>query len=332
MREISGQMSVSYSVVREAVNRLAEEGVLRIDARRGVFVSDLGIAVRDIALVLPMVSQSYFARLISGIHSGLAGTQYRLVVESGQASYVAQIELLKRLDPAFLAGVIISPPPFQRHREAVRELKSRGLPCVQVTTLVDPEKTPAVIADDFEIGWNAVNMLIEAGHREIAIFDDSADAFNYQQIREGMDRALGKIGHSIRSVPLVEVDANLLDPVRPYEASEEAAAFLLDRYPQVTGVATVDLNRAIGLYRVAHQRGLRIPRDLSLVGCGGDHRMLDTFFVPLTTLDRPVEAIGRRAASLLQQVIAGHPIPTFPTQLQHVLHDRGSVGPPRSRA
>lgn len=329
MRQLGEEASVSFSVIREAIGKLTEEGLLRVDSRKGVFVSDPQVSVRDVALVVPMVSQSYFSRLITGIHSGLAGTQYRLVIESGQSSYTAQIELLERLDPAFLAGVIISPPPFQRHQAAIQELRSRGLHCVQVTSMIDAEKTPAVIADDFEIGWNAMNMLIEAGHRKIAIFDESADAFNYQQIRAGMDQALAKVGQSLRTVPVVEVDANLLDPEHPYAASEKAADFLLDRYPDVTGIATVDLNRAIALYRASHRRGLRIPQDLSIVGCGGDHRMLDTLFVPLTTLDRPVEAIGRRAASLLMQLIADQSVPNFPTQLQHVLHDRGSVGPPR---
>ncbi len=330
MRQLSDQTSVSFSVIREAINKLTEEGYLRVDSRRGVFVSKPKVAVRDIALVVTMLQQDYFNWLIGGIHEGLAGTSYRLVVETAKDDFDKQMEQLERLDRAFIAGVIISPPPFQRHASAIQDLLDRGLPCVQVTTMLDHVNAPAVITDEFEMGRQAIEMLVKAGHRRIGIIDNNTDARSFQELRLGIDRGLAPISQDMRSLPTVEGNAAFLDKDHPYRVSIEAAHSLFDRYPDVTAVLGITVNRALGAYLAAKERGMRVPEDLSIIGLGNDMSALDTFEIPLTMLTRPTQALGRRAAVVVQQMIEGYGSTPGNIQLSFGVRDRGSVGPPRS--
>jgi LacI family transcriptional regulator len=61
---------------------------------------------------------------------------------------------------------------------------------------------------------------------------------------------------------------------------------------------------AIGALECALRHGLRVPKDLGVVGVG-NHRYGQFLRVPLTTLDQNRLEIGRRAASMLINLIDG---------------------------
>lgn len=330
MRQLSEQTAVSVGVIRQAISQLTNDGYLRVDARRGVYVSKPQVRVRDIALVLPLVRTHFLARLLEGIHQGLAGTDGRLVVESAKAGYDEQMALLDRLDRAFVAGVIITPPPFAQYAQSINELRDRGLPCVQATAVLDQTDAPAVVTDEYEAGRLAIEQLTEAGHTRIGLLDNNTDARSTRDLRQGINAGLAMINEQMSSIPVVEGNAAALDGSHPFEDGERAAMVLLEKYPQITAVVGMTPNRTIGAYRAAVKLGRRVPDDLSIIGVGGDIDLMDMVGPGLTMIDRPTEMVGRRAAALIQQLIDGEAPTSRTIQLQPVLKRRGSVAPPRS--
>lgn len=329
MRELSEAAGVSLSVVRQAISYLASEGLVRTDSTRGVFVSQPAVSVKEVALVAPLLSPQFVDLLMAGLIEGLEGTPYRVVVESAKASYDGQMELLERLDPAFLAGVVIPPPPFARHAETIREIVRRGLPCVQVLSCVDQQVASAVTADDFVAGRVAIDKLLSLGHRRIGILDHNGDAASLVQLRQGMDQRLRSAGLRLADLPVVEGDAEQLDSGHPMRASQEAARFLLERYPDVTAVVGVTTNRAIGAYTEARRMGMNIPGDLSIIGlgCQGiEHEILDPV---ITMLDWRPKETGQHAANLLQQMIKGELKGAYHLRLEPRFMAGGTLAPPR---
>ena len=64
-----------------------------------------------------------------------------------------------------------------------------------------------------------------------------------------------------------------------------------------TGVVTFNDVMAAGMMKVFRQYGLRMPKDISIVGF--DDVVLASYLYPqLTTLHYPIEKMGRRAANL----------------------------------
>lgn len=61
---------------------------------------------------------------------------------------------------------------------------------------------------------------------------------------------------------------------------------------------------AIGAMRAIGECGLRIPRDIAIVGCG-NLRFNDALHVPLTSIDQDVICLGRSVAELLLLAIEG---------------------------
>lgn len=329
MRNLSEELGISVGIIRQAIGQLTHSGHLRVDARRGVFVSKPRLKVADIALALPMVQSHFVTDLMDGVLGGLKGTSYRMVIESAQGSFREEVRLLERLDRAFVAGVMVSPPPFAEDAHVIRDLVDRGVPCVQVMISVEDKAAPSVTVDDFEMGRQAIELLVEAGHRHIGILDTNADAASIQTLRSGLDAGLAAIGKSLAKAVVVVGDAEQLDPQSPYEASEESARYLLKKYPHVTALVGMTPNRAIGACRAAIAAGLRVPEDLSIVGVAGDTEVAALIGPGLTTIDRPARAIGQRAALMLRQMIDGQKPTQSNIQLQPVLRRRGSVASPR---
>ena len=329
LRQLSRETGVSIGVVRQAVAELSNSGHLRVDDRRGIFVSRPPVQVADIALVLPALASSNLVKLMDGIIQGLQGTQYRLVVESAQGNYRKEMALLERLDKAFLAGVLIQPPPFEQEAEVIRRMIDRGLPCVQVVAAVDQQNLPSVTVDSFEMGRQAVNLLLEAGHRRLGILDTNANAASSRLLRAGFQTALTAAGLTMDDVAVEIGDAEFLDTANPTGASRDSAHRLLEQHPDTTGIIGVSHNRTLGAYRAATDRGMSIPDDLSLVAIGGNDDVLSVIHPGIASIAHPLSALGQRAALMLQQLIDGcHPTPSA-IQLSPEIHSRKSVSAPR---
>ena len=107
--------------------------------------------------------------------------------------------------------------------------------------------------------------------------------------------------------------------------ARDAAGPLLDEQP--TAVFCDDDIVAAGLYLAARERGLRIPRDLSVVGFD-DMDFARVLEPALTTVALDAELLGATAFALLEERMGGGR-PRRPVVLPAELVVRGSTGPPR---
>ena len=114
-------------------------------------------------------------------------------------------------------------------------------------------------------------------------------------------------------------------PRSPIDDARDVALTLLDEKP--TAVMCDDDIIAAGLYLAARERGLRIPKDLSVVGFDDMDfaRVLDP---PLTTVALDAEQLGASSFELLEARMAGKRVRRR-VVLPAELLVRGSTGPPR---
>jgi DNA-binding LacI/PurR family transcriptional regulator len=121
-------------------------------------------------------------------------------------------------------------------------------------------------------------------------------------------------------------------PVLPADWSAAAGYRVgqtLARIPEVTAVFAANDHLALGILRALHERGRRVPDDLSIVGFD-DVPEAGYFIPPLTTVRPDFHAVAERALSLLlSQIEAGEPSGERYT-LAPTLVQRQSVAPPRA--
>jgi DNA-binding LacI/PurR family transcriptional regulator len=242
--------------------------------------------------------------------------------------------------PALVHGAVVDGfvtyclPDGDPALDAARE---RGVPLVLVDHPGQPGEA-AVRVDDPGGGRAVVEHLLDLGHRRLAVVSyelglsrrhglvdaDRLDHIAFAGTRErlgGYRAALADAGLDWPATPIFECDRNGRQPGR------EAASELLARRPRPTAIVAMSDELAMGVLEAAHDRGLQLPRDLSVVGFD-DTPGAAVATPPLTTVRQPLRRKGEEAGQRLLALRDGGRrgrSRRLPTELVV----RASTGPPR---
>lgn len=329
MRRLSDDFGCSLGVVQMAVNTLIAEGRLRSEPRKGVFVADQQALLRDVALVLPTLKLEAMDSIIRGVRNGLPEGRLQLVIHAADSDFDHQIDLLDHLDPAELAGVIICPPTSDEYAVPIQRFVERGVRVVQATHRLSAVRADTVVVDGFDLGRSAADVLVQHGHRKLALVGFSQKSHTARDIHSGVWTSLRNAGLNPDAMPHASLEGVPNDVETPWAASESALAEMLAAHPEVTAVLANSHHTAIGAVRAAQSLGRSIPDDLSIMAMGVDTPTLRLMQPGVTLMENPIEFICQRAASRLAQVLDDPSSPIEVIQLPPRLIERGSVSRPR---
>ena len=156
----------------------------------------------------------------------------------------------------------------------------------------------AVDGDNEQGACTAVSHLISLGHRRIGMVANAGISFTVSMTRvQGYRQALAAHG--------LQFEAELLTAGHfSLQSGYEAMERLLDLAKPPSAVFVSSDRMALGAMRAIHERGLRIPEDMAVVG-------FDDLFVsehtnpPLTSVHVPIDAISTRGTQMLIDAIRG---------------------------
>lgn len=211
---------------------------------------------------------------------------------------------------------------------ALAEVRRRGLPLVVVDQPVVPGSAMVDIADRAGAAL-AASHVVARGHREVGVLafalhtDErsgpaSAARIASSRFRVTRERMAGYLS-VLDDPPVWE------SPGSRQDRGREGAHWLLTRTPRPTALLCMSDELALGALRAAHDLGLRVPADVSLVGFD-DTPAAQWADPPLTTVRQDLTAKGRIAAELAISLLDGArpgPTRTLPTTLV----ERGSTAP-----
>jgi DNA-binding LacI/PurR family transcriptional regulator len=296
------------ATTQELVRRCARE----LGYRPNVAAQALRLgASRTVALLVPDITNPFFARVLRGAQRAAqaAGYTVALVDTANDRRWEAQSFQALRAGPVdgYLLFEVIPPD---------------GLAPDEHVVLIET-KAPrrSSVRFDSEAGAAAAfRHLLELGHRRIGHLASAFDAPTFDLREAARRRVLGEAGLDPDGLPRATTAITIDD-------ARDAAGPLLDERP--TAVFCDDDIIAAGLYLAARERGLRIPRDISVIGFDDMDfaRVLDP---PLTTVALDAELLGATAFELLEARMAGRR-GRHGTVLPAELVVRGSTGAPASR-
>ncbi|HYI32698.1 MAG TPA: LacI family DNA-binding transcriptional regulator [Glaciibacter sp.] len=154
-----------------------------------------------------------------------------------------------------------------------------------------------ILPDEYAAGRAIASLLIQNGHRKIALLGAYREAIENPRVSTtvgrrfaGLDDALSEAG-----IDLVKrVTIELWEPPEGYAATMQ----LLDEPQLPTAIICLNDRLAFGAYQAIQERGLRIPEDISVVSF--DDEEIAAYLRPgLTTAKIPYEEMGRQAVDLL---------------------------------
>lgn len=174
--------------------------------------------------------------------------------------------------------------------------------------------------DNEQAAGDAAKHAMDMGHRRIAMICGITEVNDRAKARrDGVVAAVAAYGQGARLTHMVEA---------PYilDAAADALAEIMKQDERPTVILCANDAQAAGAMMGARAMGLRLPEDLSFVGFDGVG-ISRVVTPPLATVRVPQIEIGRAAAQLLLQQIAGGDglvSKTFPTEFMQ----RQSLAPP----
>lgn len=274
--------------VKEVINTLGYTSSL---AARGMRSRRTNV----IGLIIPEVSTSYCAAVMRGVNQVIAQSEYDLLVfTKGETRKYHTSDQGRRhvllLNGSITDGVIlVAPPAFEL---------STNSPLVVIDPNTENPPFPGIIANNHAAAIEVIRYLTGLGHRRIGHITGRSELVSARQRLQGYKDGLAAAG--------IPIDENL---IQIGDFTEEVAldctrALFSLASPPTAIFAASDLT-AMGVYRAAFERGLRIPQDVSVMGFDN---LRETAYMdpPLTTIDQQVEEMGKMAAEMVIQMVKGH--------------------------
>jgi len=278
---------------------------------------------RLIGVVVPEISNVFFASLVHGIEEQAAASGYELVLVSSSEDKAIEQRRIEALLDRQIEGLIVV-PSNDASFAALRDKRCGGVP---PTVLVDRGcGSPGVDTVGAECAAGALaatRHLIGLGHRDIAVLTPWINLANIRARIEGYTRALDEADLSPRA--RVCVGGPTLDGLRG--AIEQD----LHRADRPTAIFALTNVAALAAIKAVRALGLDIPGDVSIVGFD-DFDWMCALRPYLTTVAQPVDEFASSAWRLLMQRLSGAArAEEVRIELPCALKVRESTGPARPR-
>lgn len=279
-----------------------------------------------VGLVVPELENPIFPAFAQIIETSLVQQGFTPVLCTRPLGGVTEDEYVEMLLDRQVSGIVFISgmhADSTADPERYRKLVARPLPVVLINGYSPEIEAPFVSCDDRVAGELAVTHLAALGHKRIGLITGPARYLPVQRKIEGYKQTMRRVV----GLPDSEIDELISLSLFGVEGGEAAAGRLLDS--GVTGIACGSDLMALGAVRAARQRGLQVPKDLSVVGYD-DSPLIAFTDPPLTTLRQPVQAMAVAAVRALVDEIKGHPAPHSEYIFRPELVVRGSTAPPAS--
>ncbi|GHU70444.1 DNA-binding transcriptional regulator CytR [Clostridia bacterium] len=169
-------------------------------------------------------------------------------------------------------------------------------PLVYAYAYSDNPATPSVTYDNEESARIITRILIERGHRYIALIAGHPSSSPVRLRLKGYRAAMDEAGILYPTEYIRWGDWE-------YHSGYEQTKALLDLRQPPTAIFAMNDLMAAGSYAALTERGLNVPSDMSIAGF--DNREISSYlYPPLTTLALPHRDIGRRSCELALTMLA----------------------------
>ena len=344
MAQIARAAGVSQGAISSLLNdrdygiRVSEktrERVFKVCRDMGYIPNDLRAVVRmypELGEFCLLISSEYKAGLGNAFVSRVAQAVMQSISDSSHPLTLAYYEKGKdygeNLDdlPYPVRSGVASKFLFcgEVNHTLVQQVLRRGLPAI---SLGHEAMLPGVISfvPDFTgASRMAIEHLLRLGHTRIAIVSGPFGSNDPRiiELHRGVRQAHEQSGILIEAQNVFYGDLS-------QRAGVEALEEMLNRPTLPTAAFCLSDAAACGLCAAAYAKGVRVPADLSVIGCGNDESSAMAV-PPLTTVHLPVEEIGTAAVQEIERVIrVNAPVESRKRVLPVHLVERGSTAAPR---
>jgi DNA-binding LacI/PurR family transcriptional regulator len=275
-----------------------------------------------VGLITPELDNPIFPALAQVIGQGLTRQGYTPVLATQTPGGSTEDELTEMLVERGVSGIIFV---SGLHADTTADMTRYDQ--LLINGFSPKVQAPFVSPDDRAAMQLAVTHLASLGHTRIGLAVGPKRFVpvlrKIEGFRLGMQARLG--------LDPEQCEELIQHSLYTLEGGQAAATALIER--GCTAVVCASDMMALGAIRAARQKGLHVPRDVSVVGFD-DSPLIAFTDPPLTTIRQPVQAMGQAAVRALLEEVGGTPAPHSEFVFMPELVVRGSTasGPQGQRS
>lgn len=290
-RVLNGKGHVKDSTRQQILQIIRQNEYVPSEIARGLSKSDsnnIGVFITDI-------ENPFFSKAIRGIVEKADLYGYNVFLFHTDEDPKKEHRYLQTVLGLRIKGLIIAPvfEADDETRQRLQRMQENGIPVVLLDRDILGLQLDGVFSEDAEGAYQAVRALISAGHRRIAIITGPDETRPGRERTAGYRRALQEAGIALR--PEYIRHGNFRSDLS-YTCTQE----LLQLPEPPTALFCASNMTTIGALRYLNTKKLRIGEDISLVSFD-KVEYLDCMGLPLTTVQRAYDEMGRQAMELLQK-------------------------------
>lgn len=301
IKDIARKLGVSISTVSRSlrnfpdVNPETKQKVLdmaeKLDYEPNAIATSLvKKKTNTLGIIIPSFSIYYYTAAISGIQETAAKAGYNMMVCHSHESYAAEVNNVMALTSARVDGMIVSITKETQNLEHFRQVQRKGIPLVFFNRVAEELEAPCVVVDDYDGAFQAVEHLILTGSKRIAHIAGPRSLQLTRNRLTGYLDALKKHDLSVDESLITHADFSI-------DKGRECAKHLLNLANPPDAIFSVNDSSAFGAMAQVKAQGLRIPKDVAIVGFTNEP-LTELVEPALTTVAQPVYELGKIAAEL----------------------------------
>lgn len=307
----------------EKVTERTREKVMAAVKQSGYVTNSLARSFRtnrndSVVVLVPDITNSFFSNIIQGIEEVARKCGYRILLgdmqnDPANARAYGELCAQRQADGLISLGRTI---PFA-YNKSRKSPDPKWPPLVMACEYDDVIRIPGVRIDNYGAALEGVRYLAQQGHRRIAYINGPADSPLCRDRLRGYRKGMAEIG--VRATRSLEFRGDF-----SLDSGALAARELAQCKELPTAVFAANDAMAIGALQALKNRGIRVPRDMSLLGFD-DIKFAAYCDPPLTTIRQPRREIGALSMQMMVDLLAGKPVSGEGRELPHELVVRESV-------
>jgi LacI family transcriptional regulator len=301
IHDVAQRAGVSPITVSRVINhsgyasRETRERVEAAVAELGYVPNRLARSLRSkrtqtLALVITDITNPFFTTVARGVEDTASDAGYTVIFcntdesESEERKYL-QVLLQQRVD-----GILLV--PARSTSDSIDLIQKQGTPVVVLDRRLQREVNVDTVRCENEMGaYQLVRLLIELGHRQVAILSGPLGVSTAEDRLAGYRRSMREAGFGDEAQIIIYGSFN-------QASGSEMMRQMLDRKPRPTAVFAANNLIGIGALHAIQQAGLGVPEDIALVTFDDlPPTLLTTPF--FTVASQPAYEMGQRATQLL---------------------------------
>jgi len=311
-KDVAIKAGVSVATVSRVMN---QSGYVKEETKAQVLKAFSELANKDVILeqsiskrksniigvVIPDLSNPFFGEVIKGISDVADKYSTSILVCNTEEQLEKEMKYLSLLKKHDIMGLIITPKTDQveYNTKYLSQLEYLDIPIVLLDRGINLSHFNAVFVNNISGSFDAINALIQEGHKDIAIISGPMSSKPGRERFYGYENALRVNNIPLKKEYVIYSDFSL-------NGGYEAANKILQLKNRPTAIFVANNMMAQGCVKALVEKGLRIPEDFGFVSFD-DVDMFEIMNLNISTVSRPTKLMGEVAAEMLFDLIEdGH--------------------------